>query len=477
MTVRVRTLYAGLGCLVALWLAYSYSYLEDDGFIHLEFAKNLRDGFGFSFHHRPIYGDSSPLWVAALALVGRMTQLDLFVAAKLLGVVSFVVFAACSHRLQRVQAPDAGVLGACVVASSLLHPFVLTWVFSGMESVGAAAVVAVVMCESADSGSWERRLWRTALAIGVGSLLRLELALLGALAFFALALEARPWNARRLLLLAAAACVAWCPIAAWTVYAKLALGSFVPTTNAAKRVESAGLISGMLIAVVKLAYVLGAAFGAYVLGAALAVWRARAWPALSRTSKLALAWCALLGAFYVVNRTATQTRYVLLLLPAVQWLFAQFVLMRAQPARRRWLSLVPVVALSAYLFAVPVAYRYRTSAAYLEAAHDLSTFVKSSIDPSWPIALVSLGKLGYELPNPIIDLGGLISPDAVRYMGDAAGVFAWARSQGAKCYVLGYDAIPGTRLVKTWPTLDLGWVYVPWRFGTRAELKLRCVTD
>src|ERR1700730_3554089 len=49
-----------------LWFIHSWGYWEDDSFIHLEFARSLASGHGFSFNGAVVYGDTSPLWVFLL---------------------------------------------------------------------------------------------------------------------------------------------------------------------------------------------------------------------------------------------------------------------------------------------------------------------------------------------------------------------------------------------------------------------------
>ncbi len=65
MSLDARRLWSVAGLLgsvgFSLWVYFSWSYIEDDGFIHMEFARNLANGAGFSFDGRLIFADSSPL--------------------------------------------------------------------------------------------------------------------------------------------------------------------------------------------------------------------------------------------------------------------------------------------------------------------------------------------------------------------------------------------------------------------------------
>src|SRR5690242_1575132 len=61
------------GLAVALLLALALmwpvrGYLTDDTFIHLQYARNVATGRGFVFNAgEPVYGSTSPLWVALIA--------------------------------------------------------------------------------------------------------------------------------------------------------------------------------------------------------------------------------------------------------------------------------------------------------------------------------------------------------------------------------------------------------------------------
>src|ERR1700722_8939359 len=49
------------------WFLHARGYWEDDAYIHLEFARSLAAGRGFSFNGHVVAGDTAPLWVFLLA--------------------------------------------------------------------------------------------------------------------------------------------------------------------------------------------------------------------------------------------------------------------------------------------------------------------------------------------------------------------------------------------------------------------------
>jgi hypothetical protein len=50
------------------WFIHSWGYWEDDAYIHLEFARSVAAGHGFTFNGKVVYGDTAPLWVFLLVI-------------------------------------------------------------------------------------------------------------------------------------------------------------------------------------------------------------------------------------------------------------------------------------------------------------------------------------------------------------------------------------------------------------------------
>ena len=83
---------ASLAIAAVFWFFFSYGYVEDDAFIHLEFARSLAEGSGFSFNGKVVNGDTAPLWVVLLAAVHSI-GVGWIGAAKILGCIGVLVAA------------------------------------------------------------------------------------------------------------------------------------------------------------------------------------------------------------------------------------------------------------------------------------------------------------------------------------------------------------------------------------------------
>src|SRR5438552_1372784 len=101
----------GLG---GVWLAITTSGLGrigfpmDDPYIHLQFARNLAHGAGFSFNpHEPVPGSTSPLWVLVLAAT-QLVGLPAEAAAAGLGVLAAALAAVLTFDLGVACALPAG---------------------------------------------------------------------------------------------------------------------------------------------------------------------------------------------------------------------------------------------------------------------------------------------------------------------------------------------------------------------------------
>src|SRR6266702_838035 len=130
-----------LWCL--LWFVHSWGYWEDDSFIHLEFARSLASGHGFSFNGAVVYGDTSPLWVFLLAATHLLVP-DWLTGGKLLALLgTFFTLAGVYAFARRLTAAGSrsGNFVAAMVLLLVLNPYFCFWSFSGMETVTAAGLV------------------------------------------------------------------------------------------------------------------------------------------------------------------------------------------------------------------------------------------------------------------------------------------------------------------------------------------------
>jgi len=163
----------------ALWFAHAWHYWEDDAYIHLEFARSLATGHGFSFNGRVVYGDTSPLWVFLLVAAHAFVP-DWMVAGKLL-MIAGAIFALAGVYVfsRRVAASASGqwneAFPAAMVLLLVTNPFFCYWSFSGMEAVTAAGLG----CWGAVAATSRRPAWNKffagCLLAGTAPLLRPEM--------------------------------------------------------------------------------------------------------------------------------------------------------------------------------------------------------------------------------------------------------------------------------------------------------------
>jgi hypothetical protein len=192
----------------------------DDSWIHLQFARNLAEGAGFSYNPgTQVAGSTAPLWTLLLAGAVRLGGARLLVA-KVLGISCVIAAALVTRRLVlAVGADRAAGRGAGV---ALLWAGPIAWgALSGME-VGLAAllVVAALLAHARDRTVW------TATLAAFAILARPEAALL-----LPLLLVARPITWGRLAAFVGVTAIVLAP-AVW--FSLATAGTPVPATAAAK---------------------------------------------------------------------------------------------------------------------------------------------------------------------------------------------------------------------------------------------------
>ena len=192
----------------------------DDSWIHMQFARNLAEGRGFSYNPGvPVSGSTAPLWT--LALGGVFAVLGSHpVLAKALGIAATLGTAWLAGRLALIWAERHDIAILVSVLVGLAGPMV--WgALSGMEVALAAMLVTAALLLHARG-----RTWAAAAALGLAALARPEAALL--LPLFWLA---GPLTGRRAL--------AWgLPVAGflapWIAFNLATTGTPLPATAAAK---------------------------------------------------------------------------------------------------------------------------------------------------------------------------------------------------------------------------------------------------
>jgi hypothetical protein len=240
---------AGLAYLAAeLYTLGHPGFPLDDSFIHLQFAKNLAAGRGLSYNPGDIVtGSTAPLWTALLALLFYLPG-SVFLWAKLAGIALSAAGADATRRLGR----DLGLAPALALLAALVTAITgpLAWAaVSGME-VPLFVVLSLwgmILHGRERAAGGEARPPLSLAVLALGALARPEGLLLLALAVADRLLVFRrppespedvetgliwarvPWRRLAIGILLAA-----CVLAGPLLFYRLAGGTFLPTTYAAK---------------------------------------------------------------------------------------------------------------------------------------------------------------------------------------------------------------------------------------------------
>lgn len=406
----------------------------DDGWIHLQFARELARGNGLAYNPGVwVTGATSPLWAALLALLHGLPG-PVVAWVKLLGAGLFLVAVDATARLGRELGLGGGAsaLAAGMVATSGW----LVWsALSGMELplFLALSLWGLVLHLR------ERRLGgppASGAVLAVATLARPEGLLLVALALAddvvrfrreeRRVMAARP-NVRRLLERGALAALVLLPAA--TFYRAVG-GHWVPSTFAAKGAPIRDLVPD----------------GVYLRTAADVLFRSQ--PLLLLASLAGAAWLLshlgtprdrgllpvgwLFGlplAYSLMSSASGPApvgnfgRYLFPLLPVV----AVVGLAGLASAADRLPSLavlgrrVPLAAFGAAILLAPQLatlpalgrLHARTVANVLESDVAAAAWLARRIDPRALVAAQDVGAIKYGLPNPILDLAGLMTPEIV----------------------------------------------------------------
>jgi hypothetical protein len=452
------------------WFVYGYGYWEDDAFIHLEFARSLFQGQGFSFGGVVTYGDTSPMWVFLLAGAHYLIS-DWMLAGKLLMVLSGIAALAALALLARKLAP-AGIAPSLFAAVAVVlvatNPYFVFWLSSGMETILAVAVgLWIIRCGSDPALSWDN-FWLGCLLCGLAPLLRPEFVFLDLLV--APFLVSKAWRlttassfGARVAVLMVAGLLAMGPLAAWTVYAHEVFGTVISNTSAAKRELGNGSVVRRLLSVLSFGFpvipIFAISFPALVV---LGLLFNHAW--LRRIRSLPAAFWIILGwslvtcAFYVENRTLVQTRYVLLF--AAPLTLAVLVLVFSFERKLLSYGVGIGIGVAAVALSLAVARPFiRNKVEHVAKMGELSEFIKTKLPPGAPVACYTIGQLAFQSEHPIVDTGGIVNPAVIPFANSLRLRANWARQRGA-AYLVGGDNEqlgPGAVFIYQWSDHFIGW--------------------
>lgn len=416
----------------------------DDSWIHLQFARNLANGLGLSYNPGELVtGSTAPLWTALLALLFPLPGGVVF-WTKLLGAGLYLAGIDATWRLARELGLPRG-LSALAAALTLATSWLVWSALSGMEIplfilLSLWGMVLHLRERAMTSGESRPPLSLAVLAVAV--LARPEgllLLLLAVLDRF-LAFERRP----SLRMLLAGTVLAVCALAGPFLFYAWAGGSVLPTTYAAK---GGGAVRHLLPDFRYLANVMGLFFrpqpwmtllagsGAVALASRLGSRNARdrgLLPALWLFG-LPLAYSLLtpgptkmlgnFGRYYFPLFPVLIVLGVLGLEPAVSALASR---LRSPGVRAALGTVGAAVLLAPTLFNFFQGERFyvQNVANVEESDVAIARWLAPRLPPEASLAVNDIGAIKYFLPNRVIDLASIATPEIGREVGraTAAGV-------------------------------------------------------
>ena len=449
-----------LAALAVFWFVFSYGYIEDDAFIHLEFARSVAEGHGFAFNGMVTNGDTAPLWVLVLVALHGL-GIEWIVCAKLACALGFISTVLALVYLVRDLTPRESQfrrLAPAVVAVTVLNPFFVHWSFSGMESVTAIGVsLWAIRATFVRPASWGGSVLGAAL-LGIGPLLRPELLLLAGVG--GPVVLWRYWRcaqgesaALRWARLAVLAVLMALPVALWCVYAQLTFGSPIPNTNMAKRGGPLAQIAPRLASVYFAGFPVVLAL--FPVGVVVHFLRGRRAP--SAIWILAL-WPVLCVAFYLADHTLVQTRYCLLSMPCLSvvtlWLIDDLDSPTLLPLGTAAIVLVSVVTLG--LSVIPHVENKKETVRHFA---QIGAYLHDHVPKDAPVAVYAIGELAFTSRHPLVDIGGITRPSVIPYLSDPQATLAWAKRNGARYFISGAPPEAGAVLVYSTSMPFLGWTF------------------
>jgi len=390
-------------------------FAGDDTFIHLQYARNLAAGHGFSFTPgEPSYGSTSPAWTLLVAIAGRASGGAFYAAAKLLS-AAFTAAAVILFFLLARRFVPSRLLAIAATFAFACDPWLLKWGGCGMETSLAVSIVLLSTILHLRARS-SPRVAPWAALLGVGVLVRPEL-----VGLFLLGLFDRHVVLRRPLgELARASAAFAAPVVPWLIFAISAFGDVVPATVRAKSghmpiaealsrtVEILGSTSSPAI--------LAALFGGVLflrrdgLGP-----RARAW---ILEHIVLWGWALGLPAAYVITRSYVASRYLLLCMPFFLLLgFAALAAARPPASKRLGLGLLGLLLVASIAVQATVIYPRTRFVRGVDEPHiALGEWLRNNSPPDALVATHEVGAIGYFSERPILDTAGLVSKDALPFV-------------------------------------------------------------
>jgi hypothetical protein len=392
----------------------------DDAFITFRYSEHIATGQGFTYNPPDhILGTSTPLFalvMAGMARLGLDLQIAAFTIALLADLLSMALFAAILTRLGYPLAAQVGVIALA------LAPSVVLYSVSGMET--SLYVALLLLAFWAVDRAW----WKTAaVAAGAAWFCRPDGVLVVA-AVCGAAWLSLPW--RRAV---AVTLIAGGVMVPWVTFAFVYFGSPIPGSIVAKADMAKDALAGFRV--FKNFFLTWPAIVPSLL-AALGV--VLLWTSQSRVARTWVAWGAVYTIVFSVSRAFDG--YMWYFTPLMPLYFAAVAVsldagVRLVGARKVAVSMVTVAAVAAVL-----AYQLRgavvhtlQSQATREQRYKVIAARLVAERSDCPLAAQEIGALGYYYPGRILDLAGIVSPEAVgRPRGEVL-------RESTACWLVNYD--------------------------------------
>ena len=461
----------GLCALAVFWFVFSYGYVEDDAFIHLEYARSVAEGHGLAFNGLVTNGDTAPAWVLVLVAL-HTVGLDWVECAKLacaLGLVSTGLAIVYLVRDLAGEEARAQRLALAAVAVTVLNPYFVHWSFSGMESVTAIGISLWAIRAAFMPPHSYGRLSTAAALLGVGPLLRPELLLLAGMGapvvlWRCWRLQARAPSMTRWSRLALLVLLMALPLLAWCVYAQLTFGSPIPNTNMAKRGGPLAEIAPRLISVYAAGFPVTLALLPLV--AAVRALQGKNVPAV--VWALAI-WPLLCVVFYLADHTMVQTRYCLLSMPALSIVTLWLIDSEERPALLK-VSAAAMILAAFVSIAFTVVPHVENKKQGVVLFAQISAYVRDHVPQDAPVAVYAIGEIAFKSRHPLVDIGGITRPSVIPYLNDPKATLQWARRNGARYYIGGEAPEAGAVPLFTTAVPFFGWTFSQARYRTTEPL-------
>jgi hypothetical protein len=407
--------------LVALLLPLRGGF-TDDGFIHIQYARNLIERGEYSFNPGEVsFGTTSPLWVMELAAFGYATGGgdSLIIISRILSWLSGIAAVVLLYALARVLGARrwTALLAAATFAADA---WFVRWTALSMETSTAVVAVVLMAIVSVDAYRSMRSAALVGLLMALASLIRPEVYL--AFPVYAVSLLLQRGRVERRCVWTTAA-VAAALLVPWLLFAGFYIGSLMPNTAGAK---SGGLILDPITFVRKfdpIVKIVGSTQAVTVLAALAAIVVKRGKSRLfSPPMRFIALWIVSLPVAYVIFDIQVLSRYLLLVTPLVcvaGWIGLEELLGARLERRAGRLTTAAAAAVAitvnvVFYFDVVVPPSRAFSYDLTHNLKGLAEFVRAHSEEDAVVAAADIGYLAFYSRRRVLDLGGLVERETGR---------------------------------------------------------------